>query len=156
MFFCTLSLQVKGQNFIDGTFTYNNVEYSVLTDSSSFVMVYNMSNPPIIQRKGLERIRLINHNQLKNSVILAIKSNLTPQQITSIQQEKGLSISFFINSLGEIYAIEKIDIEYSTCIVPNNIYAIENTLKNIMVTFSDGRPPEAGWISVTILGKMFR
>ena len=152
-----LSYELNAQNFPDSTFIYNTESYSVLSDPNEFSMyIYNSGNPQITWAKPLYRTRRYNTVKLKNDIITAIKLVITPQQINVLQQQIGISIAFFLDATGKIYVIENFHLSYQTCFTPSNIYNIEVALKNIVVQFQDGLPPEAGALSVIIPAKMFR
>lgn len=143
------------QNFIDSTFAYNGVNYKVHSEID-IMGIYNAANSQNITAKVLSRTRKMNYQQLKVTIVNAIKSLLTPAQLINIQSE-NIMINLLVDNNGKINVVYLFYLNYNTCLQPADIYNIEVALKNITMQFMDGLPPEAGQLgSVGIPAKMFR
>ena len=154
----TCSMKGYSQNFIDSTFTYGGVNYKVLSDNTSSIMtIYNVANPENISAKVLSRTRMINYQQLKVSIVGVFKSILTSTQVVGLQSERPIIINLFVDATSKINIVYLFQSDYNTCLTQANIYNIEIALKNIIVQFQDGLPPEAGQLgSIGIPKRMWR
>lgn len=150
------AFNASGQNFPNSSFTHNSVSYSVLATSMRAI-ISNNGNPQITRTKPLERTRKINYDKLKIDIVASIKLIVTPQQLITLEQERGgVSISFYVDNTGKISIVKYFNINNQTCLLPSNIYDVEIAIKNIIVQFQDGLSPEVGALSVIIPAKMFR
>ena len=156
LFLTTLS--VKGQNFLTPVFVHNNVNYTVLhSQNASSMLIHNASNSQGTTAPVLYRKRKMNYEQLKRDIVNTIKSMITPTQVVLLQTEKPMSINLLVDATGKINIVGHFYISYNSCLQPADIYNIEIALKNIIMQFIDGLPPEAGQLgSVGIPSKMFR
>ena len=141
--FLLANFLVKGQNFPNPTFAYNNMNYTVFHTLSS-VVISNSSNPQLGNPTGLYGRRKINYDKLLLDVANVIKNIITPSQRVAIQTERVVSIGLEVDSTGKINLVTHFNIRYNTCLQPADIYNIEVALKNITIQFIDGLPPEAG------------
>ena len=153
----TFFTESYSQNFTNSTFAHNGVNYNVFSDGGTEeVGIYNAANSQNIIAKVLYRTRRINYQQLKTAIVGVFKSILTTSQVANLQSEKIVIIDILVDGTGKINLVD-FSLDYNTYLTQANIYNIEIALKNIVVQFQDGLPPEAGQLgSIGIPKRMWR